>query len=210
MLKITFISDTHNKHNKIKILESDILIHAGDATGRGSVQEVASFLNWFEQQPAKHKIYVAGNHDFLLEKDPLLSKMLLSEHPSIIYLQDSMIEIMGLKIYGSPHQPFFHNWAFNKNESQLKDIWSNIPDEVDILVTHGPPLNILDETEDGDRVGCNWLRKAVLERIKPRVHHFGHIHEGYGTMQIDNTIFVNSSICDVMYRPDNKPIFIEI
>lgn len=210
MPKITFISDTHNQHNKIKIPKSDILIHAGDATGRGNIQEVTSFLNWFAQQPATHKIYVAGNHDFLFEKDPHFAKVLLSEHPSIIYLQDSLVKVMDLNIYGSPHQPLFHNWAFNRNEDELKDLWSKIPDKVDILVTHGPPLDILDETEDGDKVGCKWLRQTVLERVKPKIHHFGHIHECYGTLQIDNTTFVNSSICNVIYRPDNKPITLEI
>lgn len=210
MPKITFISDTHNQHSQIKIPKSDILIHAGDATGRGTLPEIVSFLNWFEQQPAIHKIYVAGNHDFLFEKDPYLAKAILAEHSSIIYLQDTSIQIMGLEIYGSPHQPRYHNWAFNKSDFELKNLWAKIPDKVDILVTHGPPLDILDKIDLGDKVGCKWLKQTVLERVKPKVHHFGHIHESYGTLQIDNTIFINSSICNLMYRPDNKPITIDL
>ena len=194
MPKITFISDTHNKHNSIKIPETDILIHAGDATGRGTLQEVKSFLAWLSNQPAQHKIYVAGNHDFLFERDPGYAKMLLSEHDNISYLQDSMIEVMGLKIYGSPHQPEFYNWAFNRTSDQLKAIWSEIPSEIDILVTHGPPYGILDKTADNDIVGCKWLREEVLGRVKPKIHHFGHIHEEYGAIKIDDTVFVNSSI----------------
>lgn len=210
MPKITFISDTHNQHNKVKISETDILIHAGDATGKGTLTEVTSFLNWFSQQPAKHKVYVAGNHDFLFEEDPSMAKMILSEYPTIKYLEDSMAEILGLKIWGSPHQPIFYDWAFNKTGEKLSEIWASIPEDIDILVTHGPPLGILDRTRDGRMVGCESLANNVINRIKPKIHHFGHIHEAYGTIDIKGVKFVNSSICTLAYRPDNKPIIIEI
>jgi Icc-related predicted phosphoesterase len=210
MPKITFISDTHNQHNKVKISDTDILIHAGDATGKGTLTEVTSFLNWLSQQPAKQKIYVAGNHDFLFEEDLSMAKMILSEYPTIKYLEDSMVEVLGLKIWGSPHQPIFYNWAFNKTEEKLSEIWSNIPSEIDILVTHGPPLGILDRTRDGRMVGCKSLADNVLNRIKPKIHHFGHIHESYGTAEVGGIKFINSSICTLAYRPDNKPIIIDL
>jgi Icc-related predicted phosphoesterase len=210
MPKVTFISDTHNQHRKIKIPESDILIHAGDATGRGDIREVTSFLSWLSQQPAKHKIYIAGNHDFLFERDPTFSKVLLSEYPSITYLQDNLVEIMDLKIYGSPWTPRFYNWAFNADEDKLTQVWSAIPSRVDILVTHGPALDILDKTEDGDNVGCKILLQEIQTRILPKYHVAGHIHEGYGVKVVGETTFINASSCNIMYKPVNPPLTIDI
>jgi len=210
MPKITFISDTHNQHHKIKIPESDILIHAGDATGRGSIQEIVSFLSWLSQQPAKHKIYVAGNHDFLFERDFNLSRALLLEHPSITYLQDSIIEVMGLKIYGSPWTPRFYDWAFNADYDKLIKVWSIIPENIDILITHGPPFEILDRTDEGNNVGCKTLFYEIQNRIKPKYHVMGHIHEGYGIKVVEKTTFINASSCDRKYRPVNPPITLDI
>tara|TARA_R110002073_G_scaffold128374_2_gene274096 strand:- start:242 stop:643 length:402 start_codon:yes stop_codon:yes gene_type:complete len=127
-----------------------------------------------------------------------------------IYLQDESVEIEGLKIYGSPWQPWFFNWAFNlRTPEELKEKWDKIPEDTDVLVTHGPPLGILDLTMDGLNVGCSELIKAV-ERIKPRAHIFGHIHEGYGDTMLDGCIFVNASINTHRYRPINEPIIFEI
>jgi len=210
MPKITFISDTHNQHHKIRIPESDVLIHAGDATGKGSIQEIVSFLSWLSQQPAKHKIYVAGNHDFLFERDFNLSRALLLEHPSITYLQDSMIEVMGLKIYGSPWTPRFYDWAFNADYDKLIKVWSIVPENIDILVTHGPPFEILDRTDEGINVGCKTLFYEIQNRIKPKYHVMGHIHEGYGIKVVEKTTFINASSCDRKYRPVNPPITLDI
>ena len=210
MPKITMISDTHNQHNKIKISKTDILVHAGDATGRGSIQEVSAFLNWLSQQPATHKVYVAGNHDFLFERDPNLSKMILSEYPSITYLQDATTEIMGLKFYGSPWTPRFYDWAFNADTDKLSEVWSAIPAEIDFLITHGPPFGILDETEEGNKIGCKILLQEIQTRIKPKYHVFGHDHEGYGSKVIDGTNFINASSCNRRYLPVNPPIIFAI
>ncbi len=210
MPRVTFISDTHNYQSKIKIPDSDILIHAGDATGRGSIPEVSAFLNWLSQQSAKHKIYVSGNHDFLFERDPSLSRMLLSEYPSVTYLKDSLIDIMGLKIFGSPWTPRFYDWAFNADEAKLTEVWSAIPSNIDILITHGPPYQILDKTEEEDNVGCKILLHEIQSRVRPRYHVFGHIHEGYGVKVIGETTFINASSCNIRYRPVNPPITLDI
>ena len=210
MPKIVCISDTHNLHAKIKIPECDILIHAGDATGRGTLQEITSFLFWFSQQPAKHKVLIWGNHDILPEDNPNLVKMIISEYPSITYIENSEAIVMGLRIWGSPWTPRFFDWAFNADPDKLIEVWSSIPEGIDILVTHGPPLGILDETEEGNKIGCAILLSEIQNRVKPKYHIFGHDHEGYGTMIVGDTTFINASSCDRKYRPVNKPIILEL
>jgi Icc-related predicted phosphoesterase len=210
MPKVVCISDTHNLHSKIKIPECDILIHAGDATGRGTFQEITSFLFWFSQQPAKHKVLAWGNHDILAEDDSSLVRMIISEHPSITYLENSEATVMGLRIWGSPWTPRFFDWAFNADPDKLIEVWSSIPDGIDILVTHGPPFGILDETEEGNLIGCKILLHEVQTRVRPRYHVFGHDHEGYGVKLVGETTFINASCCDRKYRPVNPPIIFEL
>lgn len=210
MPKIVLISDTHNLHSKITIPECDILIHAGDATGRGTLQEVSSFLYWLSQQPAKHKVAIPGNHDWLFDTDPFMAKNLLSQYSDIVMLNDELKEVMGLKIYGSPVTPRFFDWAFNADEDDLYETWSKIPDGIDILVTHGPPKGVLDITQDGDSVGCPILAAEIMYRIKPKYHIFGHIHEGYGQQKIEGITYINASTCNRKYQPVNPPIILDI
>jgi Icc-related predicted phosphoesterase len=126
------------------------------------------------------------------------------------YLLDEELELEGLKFYGSPYQPEFCNWAFNLPRGpQLARKWAKIPDDTDVLITHGPPGGILDRVAGGELVGCNDLRKRVKE-INPKLHVFGHIHEAYGWHWEDKTIFVNAANCDLGYNPINKPVVVEI
>lgn len=209
-MKVTCISDTHNYHDKIKIEETDILIHSGDATGRGSLSEMKSFFSWLERQPSKWKIYIAGNHDFLPEKDPSLFRMLLAEHPQVIYLENSEVTVEGIRIYGSPITPRFYDWAFNADSPLLRKAWGSIPSGIDILVTHGPPFGILDKTDEEINAGCKILLHEIQTRIKPKYHLMGHIHEGYGSKVIDGITFINASSCNRKYQPINPPIIFEI
>ena len=214
MLKIVCISDTHNCSEKIVVPDGDILIHSGDATITGTIEEIVLFNNWFANLPHKYKIFVAGNHDWLFEKNNRFARNLLDK--SIIYLQDSSVEIEGLKIYGSPWQPRFFDWAFNlMRGAELAEKWKMIPDDVDILITHGPPNGILDEVPRRDFVentGCEELRKRVEElRLKNlKLHIFGHIHCGYGTTEKCGVKFVNASNCDESYEPINPPIVVKV
>jgi Icc-related predicted phosphoesterase len=203
-LRIVLISDTHGFHDRITVPDGDVLIHAGDATERGSIWEVSIFAQWFGALPHRHKIFVAGNHDLLYERRPALANALV---PS---LHDKQTEIEGLKIYGSSWQPEFYNWAFNlPRGSSLAEKWALIPEDTDILITHGPPFGVLDCCDDGRAVGCDDLLAAV-KRIKPKIHVFGHIHHGYGMVEIGGTKFVNASVCDESYEPVNAPIVIDI
>lgn len=205
-MRIVCLSDTHNE--QFDVPEGDILIHAGDATIRGTVEEVSAFNAWFSALPHKHKIFVAGNHDWLFETNPVMARAVLDK--SVIYLLDSSVEIDGLKVYGSPWQPRFYDWAFNLNRGpEMAEKWDLIPAGTDVLITHGPPHGILDRTAYGDLAGCEELIKKVKD-VRPQVHIFGHIHEGYGQIDKFGVTFINASNCDEKYYPVNPPIVLNI
>ena len=209
MPRIVLISDTHGFHDRIpQIPDGDILIHAGDVTRKGRLAELADIDLFFKSLPHQHKILIAGNHDFCFENSRERSTVML---PSVLYLQDSGAQIMGLKIYGSPWQPRFFDWAFNVDRgAQLAAIWAKIPDDTDILVTHGPPLGIGDMVKSNKfHAGCEDLLSRV-SLIKPKLHLFGHIHEGYGVFAQGGTTFVNASICDEAYQPINEAVVIDL
>ncbi len=196
-MRIVLISDTHNLHNTLSLPEGDLLIHAGDFSGQGLQREVMAFLDWFGRQPHPHKVLIAGNHDFLAEKNPELFESLIPE--GVTYLNDSGTEIEGLKIWGSPVQPWFHDWAFNRQRgAEIAQHWELIPQDTDILITHGPPFGILDKVERGPNVGCEELIKKV-ESVQPMLHVFGHIHEQHGELQQGKTKFVNASVVNHRY-----------
>lgn len=225
-LKVVCISDTHNMHDQLDSLPAgDILIHSGDATGRGRVEELEEYNRWLGSIKHKYKyiIIIAGNHDWLFQLDQAKARSIMT---NAIYLEDEMIEIEGRKIYGSPHQPEFCNWAFNvPRGAKIKEKWDMIPNGLDLLITHGPPHGICDtlrkmvmgDDEKGRptyaehmiHLGCEDLYRAVMDK-KPKNHVFGHIHDGYGTFKDADTLFVNASSCTEQYRPINPPIVIYI
>ena len=215
-MKIVCLSDTHNRHRQIEVPPGDILIHSGDATTNGTLEEVKVFAGWFSELPHRHKIFVAGNHDWLFQREPAAAAALFGR--GMTYLQDSVAEIDGLKIYGSPWQPRFYEWAFNLfRGAELAEKWRLIPDDIDVLITHGPPLGILDEVQtphgSASHEGC----EDLFERIKTlavegrlKLHVFGHIHGGYGTLDEFGVRFVNASSCDENYRLTNPPVVIDL
>lgn len=208
-MKFVFISDTHLKHELLNLPPGDVLVHAGDFSMRGSLPEIAQFLDWFEQQPYRYRVLVAGNHDFLAEREPSVFRALLPDR--VIYLEDTGIEIEGIRLWGSPITPWFFDWAFNRQRgAEIRRHWDLIPAGIDILITHGPPYGILDEVlRDPRPVGCRDLLRRV-EGVRPQVHVFGHIHEGYGQLERDGTRFINASVLDAGYRAVNAPVVVEI
>ena len=217
-MKITCISDTHqivrNSEELAKLTAilpgGECLVHAGDLSGRGTLVEIKMFLDWFSSLDYKHKIFIAGNHDHLFEKDPLLAESIVAEYPGLVYLNESGVEIEGIRFWGSPITPYFHNWAFNRRPDRIADHWERIPEDVDFLITHGPPLGILDQLEDSSRVGCPALLRKVIT-IKPKVHLFGHIHCSRGIDRIDSTVYINAAVLDEEYRlVESNPFEIEL
>lgn len=217
-LRILFTSDTHKMHpdlSKFKDL-ADVLVHSGDLTGRGGRHETEDELFWLGEQLNffDEVIFVPGNHDFFFERFKTEGR-LLAEAEGIIFLNDSGIEIDGVKFWGSAITPEFCSWAFNrKRGEQIDKHWKIIPKDTDVLITHGPPYGVLDKVNNdmsADRhQGCNELLFHVTKRVKPEVHAFGHIHEGYGQERIRGTHFVNSSFVNEYYIPGNQPIIVEV
>jgi len=219
-MKIVGISDTHCRLRKMELPEGDMLIHSGDLTFQGNIAEISQELRELERLKSKYKyiIFVDGNHDWLGQRNPELMRQMCKD-AGIIYLQDESVEIEGIKIYGSPWQPAFCNWAFNLPRGEkLKAKWAMIPNDTNILVTHSPPYGILDTVErwngpncefDLEHVGCEELYLRVMELPNLKFHQFGHIHKDYGTIQMGNTTFINASSCNEAYKPVNKPIVYE-
>ncbi len=208
-MKIICISDTHGYHKDLNVPDGDLLIFAGDYTNdhRKKVPEqLAAFNSWLGELPHKHKVMIAGNHDFFFEDNPKIAESFIT---NAIYLNDSGIEIEGLKIWGSPVQPTFYDWAFNKQcGEEIKKHWSLIPEDTDILVTHGPPAGILDLTDRKDSAGCKDLYNAIKKLGSLKLHIFGHIHEAYGQLVKDGITYINPS---KGYHPICKqPIMVDL
>ena len=208
---ITFISDTHSRHNELTndLKGGWMIIHAGDVSNRGEITDINEFTEWFGNLPYKHKIFIAGNHDFGFEVYNHNPNNGIIIPEGVTYLMDTMVEIEGIKIYGTPWQPRFYDWAFNVDRGEeIAKKWENIPNDVDILITHGPVYGILDDTITGYKAGCEDLYNRIME-IKPKLHVCGHIHWGYGERQYNGTTFINASSLGERYTYDNKPIVLD-
>ena len=213
-MKMTFISDTHGKHEYLtskaynNILGSgDVLVHAGDCTNVGKVGEIKDFLNWFSNTDYTHKIFIAGNHEFGFE----LVHDIAPEYKEkgVHYLFDSEVVIDGVKFYGSPWQPEFYDWAFNLPRGEkLAEKWALIPNDTDILITHGPAYQMLDWTLNNQLVGCQDLFNRIMT-VKPKIHVCGHIHCAYGQKYFNDVEFLNASVLNERYQHENKPIKLE-
>lgn len=216
-MKIVHISDTHGAkyHTKLEIPECDVLIHSGDIGGRTTTFDLVEFLQWFEQQPAKAKIFIAGNHDLCLDAKYNLKEKdkgntygwlkwaeeyqkaveIIKAYPTITYLNNQEFTYEDIKFYGSPYSPSFHkeHWAFNADRGQeINKQWGKIPKDVNVLITHTPIYNILDdvreykqENEFNSHAGCKDLLNVIRKRLfKLSLHCCGHIHDNLGVIQV--------------------------
>lgn len=230
-MKIVAISDTHTKHGLIQIPECDVLVHAGDFSFRGKFMEVREFVWWLKEQPAKHKIVIAGNHEETFDNSKLGGKFnaacrdMLAKNldEGIHYLENSSITIDGIKFYGTPWTPWFYDWGFNGLEGpdapfrygtypNLEDVYGEIPEDTNILICHGPPYGYVDQATD-ERAGSVEMRK-LLESMKLhqlRLYLCGHIHEARG----HEVAFGNTHICNVSslgrdYATAKPPVVIDV
>ena len=208
-MKFVAIADTHGRHKGLIMPSGDMLIHAGDISMKGEEDEIVDFLTWFDEQNFKHKVLIAGNHDFYFEREAQeqIEKLLPK---NITYLKDSSTTLNEFKIWGSPITPWFFNWAFNRHRGkQIIRHWDLIPPDTDILITHGPIFRTLDKNSEGQHVGCKDLFNKVQE-IRPKVHICGHIHESYGIVDNMGIKFINASVVNKNYELTNSPIVFEL
>lgn len=220
-------SDTHGLHQLIPkdhMPPADVLLHAGDFTNTGELQQIESFNEWLEAYPAEQKLVIAGNHDITLQEDYYRSRGASRFHRGVpydcskarpllkgcSYLEDTSVEVRGYQIYGSPWQPEFFDWAFNlPRGEELRQKWSAIPPDTDLLLVHGPPAGHVDMTSRAGRVGCQDLQEAVHQRSISVVVS-GHLHSAYGTDADEVTLYVNASTCTEQYNPTHKPIVFDL
>lgn len=216
MITVATVSDTHNRtYPDFDIPYADVLIHAGDFTMKGSLEEIEQFADWFKKFPHPYKIVISGNHDRALEFQRPLAEKILTD-AKFIYLRDSYVIIDGFKFYGSPWTPRFgHNWAYNADRGEkIKVFWDEIPDDTDVLITHGPAYGVLDWVQNDwsaeRNVGCKDLLHRIHQLPKLKLHVVGHLHESYGSRVQGNLITVNTSICTLKYEPTNLPYLFEL
>ncbi|OHS94036.1 Metallophosphoesterase MPPED2 [Tritrichomonas foetus] len=228
-IRLFCFSDTHSQHDKIPkewIHPADIALFAGDFSNLGSFSDTQNFISFFSSLPCTYKVMIAGNHEltFDVERRHDIIDRFISHHPNenvdsikqlileseqIIYLEDSMIELMGVKIYGSPYSPFFCNWAFPTFDQEKGSRWKKISNECDVLLVHGPPKKILDLSTRNVHCGCPYLGK-MIKKINPALCVFGHIHETYGLVKKGKTTFANVSTLNVRYEVTNKPMIFDL
>lgn len=208
-MKIVCISDTHNQHDRLELPPGDVLIHAGDCSMRGRSAEIGAFLAWMASQPHRHKVVVAGNHDFLFEDRRDEARAMVP--PGVIYLENEGVTLDGVRFWGSPVTPTFDRWAFMRSLATIGTCWDAISEDTEVLITHGPAHGVLDRVlPKGESVGCPKLRQALDIRLNPRLHVFGHIHEGYGRQVDGNLISVNASVLDHRYLQVNAPVVVDL
>jgi predicted phosphodiesterase len=188
-MRIVAVADTHTYQAHLgPVADGDVFVHAGDLLQDGTLDELGRVAEWIHRLPHRHKVVIAGNHDWCFLRDVEASRELLGD---VVYLQDSGAPVGGLRFWGSPWQPEFGGWAFNLPRGPaLAEKWAAIPDGLDVLITHGPPRGIGDLTRTDHRAGCEDLRARVAQ-ARPRVHLFGHIHQDGGAFREATTCFFN-------------------
>lgn len=213
MTKVWCLSDTHGLHHHINPPDgTDIAIFAGDESNsrnpHQNAVEARNFLEWYSDLDIPVKVFVPGNHSTAIAR-----KMILPEdYPNIIFLLHEAKVIKGWKFYGSPWTPRFNDWAYNYKPTVADLVWRDIPDDTDILITHGPPRGVLDLAEDMEdrkrivQVGCKCLWNKVAE-VEPLLHVFGHVHgsktlrnTGMARVHPTSTIFVNAATINNDYQ----------
>lgn len=213
-MKIVCISDPHGKWGKLQIPECDILISTGDYSFRGEKHMVRDYHAWLNKQEAGYIISVQGNHETFTDRIrrgvnggitfAQAKEIAEKECPGVHFVEHELVEIEGVKIFCSAWTPFFCNWAYNAHRGEeIKKLWDDIPEDTQILATHGPPYKILDECPDGTLVGCADLWNKILQLKQLKMHCFGHIHHSSGEKDFNGIKFINAAICDESYMPTN-------
>lgn len=187
-MRIVAVADTHLYTRDLIVPDGDVFVHAGDMCQGGTLDELMSVVEWMADLPHRHKVIIAGNHDWSFIEAGSHARALVAEFH---YLQDQALELEGVRFYGSPWQPEHGGWAFNLPRGpQIAERWQLIPPGLDVLITHGPPAGFGDRTPVAGRAGCADLRRRV-DLVAPRLHMFGHIHQDGGVWTHGATTFAN-------------------
>lgn len=216
-MKLVCVSDTHGFHREVVVPPGDVLVHAGDITGKGEIDVALDCAAWMAEQPHKHKIVVPGNHDFCFDISQTKYDARARdafEALGVHFLIDTARTLDGIKFYGSPWVPNLNTWAF---WDRGRDRFESAPCDIDVLVTHGPPAGVRDiagapgSTLRYTHCGSQHMVRYINRCPKLKLHIFGHVHESYGRSSPTNPIiFVNACICTGAYEPTNAPIVVEI
>ncbi len=227
-INIVVFSDNHGVIDFDLPKDIDLLLIAGDITPFTGSQHSAYQRLWFDnnflpfiENKAKNIVFVAGNHDRMFEKimksnEEDSFRATLPKH--IHYLRDSMIELDGLKIYGTPFTPMFCNWFFMDDENGLDRRFSKIPENIDILLSHGPAFGLSDmisqRCDIGKNCGSTTLLKHV-QRVNPTYFFSGHIHSANHILSdfvYNNKVtkYANVSILDEYYEPLYIPLTVPL
>lgn len=218
-VRLVCISDTHGTHSRLSLPDGDILVHAGDFTVHGTTTELDDFAEWFSSRPHRHKVVVAGNHDLALDAendrgdDEAKARFISTiRECGGHYLENEATNIAGLWFYGSPRQPYYgEGWAFQYERGEAAvNTWKAVPENIDVLITHGPAFGRNDLCISGKRAGCVDLLHEIQQRIRPKVHIFGHIHEDPGASSDGTTDFINASSVNIEYRGWRPPIIVTL
>jgi Icc-related predicted phosphoesterase len=199
-VRIVHLTDTHMLHRRLDVPPGDVLVHSGDFTGKGTVEDYDDVFDWLDSLPHGLKLLVAGNHDALLQKFAKLTRKRIPK--GIIYLEDSGTSFDGLNFWGSPWTlgPQWMAFTYRAMEGESTR-WAQIPSDTNVLITHGPPQGILDRDYSGQHRGDARLL-ARLEAVRPKLHLFGHVHDQNGEMERFGTKFVNAAVGDDDEDPD--------
>ncbi|KAL2837760.1 metallophosphoesterase domain-containing protein [Aspergillus pseudoustus] len=207
--RFLIISDTHGHELPSTYAEhADVAIHCGDLTTESKIEEIRSAIDLLKSIDAPLKLVIAGNHDFTMDipmfqrkvrevNPPLDPELVRREYgdygevrglfdeaksDGIIFLDEgpytfSLSNGASLKVYASPYTPSLGDWGFQYHPEVGHNY--TLGNDVDVVITHGPPRGIMDMTYSGGRAGCPALFEAIAQS-RPRMHCFGHIHEGWG------------------------------
>lgn len=222
-MQVVALSDTHLTHSQLEVPDGDLFLFAGDFEST-SISRLRAQLDWLQQLPHKYKVFIAGNHDFIFQTTainlifteysvhkPLAQSLLQASAPGLYYLENSGVIINKKLIWGTPNTPSFGSWAFMESEAKLGRRFQQMPQKLDILISHGPPYGILDKTETGIHAGSSALLEASnLREIK---HHlFGHIHPHYEVREqhSESRSWYNVGVTDDQLNVIHKPTIFKL
>lgn len=209
-LQLVLLSDTHEQHAEVDVPPGDILIHAGDFTMFSrSLRSIIGFNDWLGELPHRSKLLAPGNHDFWLEADA--SRRSLLSNATVLINESADID--GLRFWGSPVTPLYGGAFGRSSVEDRRRLYASIPEDVDVLITHGPPLGILDVSPGSDYHQGDHVLLEAVQRVRPKLHVFGHVHLDKGSPRIlesEHTTFVNAALLGPAGAIDKPPIVIRI